>query len=66
MEKYGQEKQEVAGFSKASVQDLSGMWVVVRLEKIMFYSYDLFSENVGPLDPENQRGPSADICEFCL
>lgn len=42
------------------------MWVVVRLEKMMFYSYDLFSENVGPLDPENQRGPSADICEFCL
>ena len=52
---FGQVEQEVAGFSRGSVWDSSRMWPVVRLEKNMFCSCGLFSENVGPRDLEKER-----------
>lgn len=39
---------------------------VVRLEKNIFCSHGLFSENVGHCDLPKQTGPSGDTCEFCL
>lgn len=43
----GHVEQEVAGFLRDSVWSSSGMWVVVRLEKNIFYSWGLVSENGG-------------------
>lgn len=42
-------------FLGGSVQDWSGMWVVVWLEKNMFCSSGLFSENEQHHDLEKQR-----------
>ena len=52
---FSQVEPEVAGFSRGSVQSLSRMWVVVRLEKSLFCSWGQLSENVEHRDLEKQR-----------
>lgn len=42
-----------------------GMWVVVRLEKNVLYTWSRFSQDVGHLK-SNEVGPSVDTCKFCL
>ena len=51
----GQVEREVTVSRGGSVRDLSGMWVVVWLEKNSFCSCVLFSENEGPPDLEKRR-----------
>lgn len=48
-----------------ALQGLLGMWVVVRLEKNVLYTWSRFSEDVGHLK-SNGVGPSVDTCKFCL
>ena len=51
----GQVRTGGDNFSGGSVQELSGMWVVVWLDKNMFCSCGLFSESQGHGDLEKHR-----------